>query len=353
MLDLKKMTAMLKWGKVFWLISIMLLLSSCSLFPKEEEMLAPPLVEPVKIEYDLYEVKRGTIATELKGGGTFVSTKDYTLYFKDTSGRLKAINVKLGQEVKKGTVVAELETGDLDTRIEQQELNVKKSKLLLNQRQLDLKHLQSNGADEYSIEKAKNDVAMAQLDVDMANLQLQSLKAERSRAKLVAPVDGTVVYIAKVNAGDPISAYQTLVQIADPSSLQLSYETNDTSKFQVGMKATIKIDGKDYDGVVSATPSSVSPELRESMQNKVYFEVKNLPNTVKLGDMADFTIVTAKRENVLIVPRNAVKNYMGNDYVEILENGSKKERYIEKGLETPTAVEVVNGLKEGDQVILR
>ncbi|AEE95646.1 efflux RND transporter periplasmic adaptor subunit [Mahella australiensis] len=343
----------MRWVKGILLILAMAFLSACSILPEEEETLAPPLVEPVKIEYDLYEVKKDTITTELRGNGTFVSTKDYSLSFKNTSGRLKSINVKLGQEVKKGVVVAELDTGDLENRIKQQELSVKKAKLLLDQNQIELERLKSSGADQYQVDKAKNDVAMAQIDVDMANLQLQGLRIERERAKLLAPVNGTVVYIAKVNAGDPISAYQTLVQIADPSSLQLSYETNDASKFQVGMKATVKIDSKDYQGIVVAMPASVDPELREEMQNKIYLEVKNRPADVKMGDMADFTIITAKKENVIVVPRNAVKNYMGNDYVEILEGGSKKERYIEKGLQTPTMVEVVDGLKEGDKVILR
>jgi len=103
--------------KIYYLLIIMFVIiftSSCSFIPREEEVLAPPLKEPPKITYDYIELKRGTIEEKVQCTGYFVSVNQKDLSFKNQSGRLKGIYVKLGDKVKKGDLLAELFNENLE-----------------------------------------------------------------------------------------------------------------------------------------------------------------------------------------------------------------------------------------------
>src|SRR5690606_28641602 len=93
---------------------LMTSLSGCYLFPKEEEVLAPPLVEPPEITYETQEVKKGVIEKKITASGTFVSIEQANMFFKHRGGRLKKIHVKVGDYVEKGQLIAELDSADLE-----------------------------------------------------------------------------------------------------------------------------------------------------------------------------------------------------------------------------------------------
>ncbi|UUZ85167.1 hypothetical protein LJK88_17265 [Paenibacillus sp. P26] len=71
-----------------------------------------------------------------------------------------------------------------------------------------------------------------------------------------------------------------------------------------------------------------------------------------IGTQADIAIVTEHRENVLVIPRAGLRNYMGRDYVQVLEGESRKEVDVEKGIVSATEVEIRKGLSEKQQIIL-
>jgi flavin-binding protein dodecin len=155
-----------------------------------------------------------------------------------------------------------------------------------------------------------------------------------------------------LGAGDYINAYSTLVRIADPTKLQLQYSGSNNSDFQVGMKVEVKIKNEVYEGEVVMTPANAPIDADESLKNVVRIEVPDLPEGVSIGQTAQFSITLDKRENVIVLPRNLVRTYMGRKYVQVLEDGLKKERDVEIGLETPTEVEIIKGLEEGESVIV-
>jgi len=329
-------------GVIIFLLTAFLciFLSGCYLFPKEEEVLAPPLIEPPEITYDVMEVTRGTIEKKITGSGIFVSIEQGNMFFKARGGRIKAIHVKIGDKVKKGDLLAELDTGGLEYEIEQQKLQLRKAQIRYNQ-------VKESGGDKYSLQ-------IAACDVELARLQLKNLERQLEEAKLKSTMDGTVVYVDnRLGQGDYIDAYSTLVKIADPTKLQLQYSGSNVSDFQVGMKVEVKIRDKVYEGEVVMTPSTVPVDADENLKNVVRVEVANLSEDISMGDTAQITLTLDKRENVIVIPRNLVRNYMGRKYVLVLENGLKQERDVEVGLETPTEVEIVKGLEEGEQLIVR
>lgn len=326
------------YAVIFSVISI--LLSGCYLFPKEEEILAPPLIEPTEITYDVIEVKRGDIERKVTGTGTFVSTQQSPIFFKNRGGRFKEFHVEVGDEVEEGQLIAELITDNIETDIEKQSIALKKS-------QLNYQKIKEAGADKYDLE-------IARLDVELARIGLDSLRRELDEAKLHSPISGKVVYIDyKLNPGDYINAFQTIAYIADPTDIQLSYTGSNTSEFKIGMDVIVKIKDNEYEGEVVMTPANTPKDADEGLKNSVIISLEEIPDDVKMGDQAAISLTLEKREDVLVLPKNVVHNYMGRRFVKILEDDIRKERDIEIGVETPTEVEIIKGLEEGEKVIVQ
>ena len=66
-------------------------------------------------------------------------------------------------------------------------------------------------------------LALAALDLERARLLLSQLQDELARSRLFAPIAGRVVYLATMQPGQEVAAFRTVVQVADPSDLVLSY----------------------------------------------------------------------------------------------------------------------------------
>ncbi|MFE5317409.1 efflux RND transporter periplasmic adaptor subunit [Paenibacillus sp. NPDC056579] len=326
--------------------SVLAVLPGCSLLPKEEQALQPPLVKPVKENFELYEVKKGTITKQVSGVGTFASDRLQYLSYNESGGRFSSMNVSMGSKVAKGDVVAQLDKGEVEGKIRQQEIVLEKAKLALEQAKEDQR------GDAIAIRMKVLDVQKEQIALDMLRQQLE-------RTKLVSNVDGIVTFMDPIKQGDAVTAYKTLLTISDPKSIKLVYETansNDLTGIQVGMAADLKIKNTALKGKVVQIPATAPQSDVKAIQDKnaksIVIVPDELPDTVTIGTNADITIVTEKRDNVLLIPKVGLRSYMGRDYVQVLEGESRKEVDVEKGIVSATEVEIRKGLKEGQKVIL-
>jgi len=315
-------------------------MTGCGILPKEEELLAPPLMEPVQVSYSTVKAKRGDIIKTVRGSGRFAALESKYMFFEGRSGRLKDIYVKNGDIVKKGDLLAELYTDDLETEIRIQELNLKKAKLLYSQ-------LKENNANKYELQRAA-------IDVELAELNLEKLNKQKKQSQLISDMNGVVIYIDnRLGPGDIVNAFQNLIRVADPRELYLEYSGSSISSFAMGAEVDITYKNKQYKGVVVSIPTSVPMDADESLKNNVYIKVSDLPEDVEMGDNAQITLILAESRNTIIVPRQAVKYFMSRRFVNVLEDGLSNERDIEIGIETETEVEILSGVEEGEEIILR
>jgi macrolide-specific efflux system membrane fusion protein len=366
------------------------LLTGCSLFPKEEEVLAPPLVEPAPVNYEVAKVERGTLVKSVKGSSTFTATDKKELSFRNPTGRLKSFLVQSGDVVKKGQVLAELDAGDLEHEIEVAKYEVDKAKLELmavqqdnryeveaarldvqkaemnakvlgtklavmelEKAKLKLQELQDTKQQDYLIQKAR-------LNIREKELELAKLQKKWEETRLVSPMDGIVMFVSNEQVGDEIEPYQPLVTVGDPKKLLILYTAANAEAIQdvdIGMKATITLKDKTKaEGTVVQTPRNVPSGLPEDLadlyQRSLLIMPKQLPDSVEIGTPADIEVVIQKRENVLLIPRQALRDFSGRQFVQVLDGKSKKEVDVEVGVQTATAVEILKGLQEGQLVIL-
>lgn len=326
--------------------AVLVLICGCSLRPAEEEALKPPLVKPVKENFELYEVKRGTLTKQLNATATVNSSSTESLFFKETGPRIQSIDVKLGDVIKPGDVVAQLDKGDLESKIRVQQLNLEKVKIALEQaKQETLGNITT--------------VRLRMIDVEAAQIQLDQLHQQLEKTKLVSSISGIVTYMDSLKTGDQVTAYRAVVTVSDPNKVQLVYEnsnSNELSGIAVGMEVKVKLQNAEVPGKVLQTPSS-SPftEIKAQAERNaktIIFGVDKLQEQAKIGSTATVLIVTDRAENVIVIPRAGLRSYLGRDYVQILDGESRKEVDVEKGLQTSTDIEIRKGLKEGQKIIL-
>lgn len=319
------------------------LLSGCYFFPEEEEVLAPPIKEPEKVTYETLEVKKGTIERTIRCTGTFVSISQQDVFFKDRGGRLKEKCVSLGDDVKKGDLIAQLETDNILNDIKLQEIALKKAQIAYD-----------NIKTRLEIEGGrKTELEVAQLDIDTNNIKLDNLKRELERTRLVSPIDGKVVYLSDTMLGEYINTYQTVARIADPKELQLRYSEDKVGEFRLGMKANVKIENKEYIGEVVMTPADMPSDANEMTRKSIQLKVENLPDNVTIGTSASIFLTLEKHEDVIVLPKHVVNNFAGRKFVNVLKNDIREERDIELGIQSDTDVEVVKGLETGELIIVR
>lgn len=328
---------------IFLAVSIAAALSGCYFFPKEEEVLAPPIKVPDEVTYETIEVKRGTIENTIRVSGSFVAVSQKDLFYEDRGGRLKEVYAVIGQTVKKGEVLAEIDTDNIENDIKLQELAVKRSQLVYE-----------DAKNRYEIEGgSKTEMEMARLDYESNKLKLENLKTELEKARLVSPIDGQVVYVTNTKLGEYVNAYQTVVRVADPTKLQLRYSQDKINSFSLGMKATVKIDNEEYEAEVTMTPAEAPEDADEQTKKSVFLKVDNMPEGVKVGKNATISLTLEKQEDVIIIPKQVINNFANRRFVNVLKDNIREERDIEVGIQNDTEAEVIKGLEEGELIIIR
>lgn len=371
-------------------VFISLILGGCSLFPVEEDVLTPPLAEPEEIEYRTDEVRVGYIEDSIQRSAYFIPIMHENLYFSYRGGRMKEIHIKLGQNVKAGDLVAELLTDGLEREIELQsilvdsrvkdcsyaeqlaeiEINAAADKLSALENKYQSMHQNTEVYAVNDIERVyeemnnqkilvgkvklnySNQIELKKNELAMAELKLKQLNEELEQHKLFSPVSGIVTYTLDIKEGDTINAYSTVATISDPRILQLEYKGDAAKDFVLGMEVEVTVNKEIYTGEVVLTPSSVPFAEMDKYKDTILIKMEKLPEGVQKGDRASIKLVRDFSENAIIMPKRALRSYMGKSLVYVLEDGLRVEKYVKTGVQTTTEVEILEGLQAGEQVVI-
>jgi membrane fusion protein, macrolide-specific efflux system len=329
----------LPWTALLLAITVVVTCSGCNFLPSEEEILAPPLIKPAKIVYKTQAATRGDLVLKLDMSGDFQPELQQSLSFKSQDGRLKTLHVQLGQSVKAGDPIAELDSGDLESSIRIQELEVRKVALTLSQ-------LKVSGADKYSIERTD-------LELQQQRIMLDNLKRRMSATRIIAPFDGVITYLTSVPLEGYVGAYEMVARIADDRKLVLITTANQANELPIGAQVSVEIKKTTYQGVVVANPSSLYDAPDERLHKAAIIRLNDgIPEAVTAGSSARILYIQDQRDNVVLLPRSEINLMSGRKFVNVLEDGVRVEKDVEVGLQTDTEAEIISGIEEGDLVII-
>jgi len=331
-------------GSALLALSVCLaLLTSCSVLPQEEEPEALPEIRTPKIsQKPEYPVKKGTLVASVTGTGKLMSAQEDNLMFEEDNRRVTDVFVKAGDRVKKGQVLARLETGDTESQIARKEIEIEKT-------ELDLKGAMRDDSEQNEIALRK-----AQLDYKLLKRELEELREKLANATLVAPYDGTIVSFT-AEKGDLTRAYEKVGRIADTDDLVVAvkFDSSDLSSLAPGMETTVSLNANgELAGKVGRMPVDTGSSDSDSLDGYALIEVAQLPEAAQFGTPLSASVVVERREDALYIPVAALRSQNDRNYVLVANaDGTKGELDVEVGLQTVTDVQIISGLAEGQKVV--
>lgn len=342
-----------------------------------------------QVYYITEPVVRGTIDKHVLATGSVRASKR-TEVGAQVSGKIINLYVTLGQQVKKGDLLAEIDSSNQSNSLSTAEATLSSYQAQLKSAQVAFEVAQSNfnrlnklykqqSASQTDFETAKNTLASARATVDNVKAQIKSAQISVNDAKtnlnytqIVSPMDGTIVSIP-VSVGQTVNANQTsptIVHVADLSKMLVKLEISEGDIAQVKAGQPIRfttlaepnhthnsqIDSVDP-ALTTLSDDNASNKYAEKSGNTeaIYYYanslVENPEQRLRIGMTVQGQVDIVKRENVLIVPTSALKKKNHAVYINVLENNQSAEKKVEIGLADSQYTEILSGLNEGEQVI--
>lgn len=328
-------------------------------------------------------VSRGNIEEVVTSQGK-LEAKQYVDVGTQVSGQLKAIHVDIGDTVKKGQLLAEIDPRVYQAQVEAGEARSNSLRAQLNQQKAEavlaeqnLKRNQNliavNAVSQQVLQETESQAAVAKAQVDSIIAQIQetesNLKASRtnlSYTKIYAPMAGTVTTLP-TKEGQTLNANQTapvVLQVADLDVMTVRAQVAeaDVSRIKENMPAyftTLGNSERRWPGKVRQvlpTPQIVN----DVVLYDVLIDVKNEGHKLMTGMTTQVFFIFGKADNALVIPAEVLTrrapredNDKGKAYrVAVLTDTGREQRVIHVGLQTRTQAEVIDGLKEGEKIAL-
>ena len=200
------------------------------------------------------------------------------------------------------------------------------------------------------------ELAIAQAQVDQAQIALEQAARQIERATLVTPSSGTIVSVA-ANVGQSISAGTPVFTLVDLSNLQVKAAVNEMhiGLVQEGQKAFVRLEAFP-DQVMEGRVSEIAtlPTVVAGTANyPLTIELTSADVALRPGLAAQVEIITSEKTDALLVPKGALRLKEGKWTVSVLRQGQAIDTQVEIGGRQGRAVEVLDGLIEGEKVIMR
>lgn len=326
-------------------------------------------------------VKRATVEDLVSALGN-IQPRDYVDVGTQVSGQLKTIHVAVGDVVKAGQLLAEIDPTVHQARVEADkaqlanlsaQLKEREARLRLaeqqRQRQQNLRRANATSAEALEQAEAEVQVTVAQIEALKAQIgqtesQRKVNEANLGYTRIWAPMSGTVVSIS-ARRGQTLNANQSapiILRVADLAvmTVQTQVSEADVGRLKLGQEAyfsTLGDPDRRYRGVlrqILPTPEVVNNVV---LYNAL-FEVPNPDGRLMTQMTAQVFFVAARAENVLTVPASAVRaagdGNGGEGAATVMvqkPDGTVERRTVEVGVATRALVEIRKGLMEGEEVV--
>ena len=321
-------------------------------------------------EYLTAAATTGDVTDDVAATGTIESAARYGLVFgadaylvtgSSTAPQATAtypvtkVDVKVGDSVKKGQVVATAGTTDLERQLTTARNNLASARVSLNAAN-DARSTANDSGNSDQIRQAKIGQLNARNQLADAQQQVTDLRGQIAGATLKSPIDGLVTEV-DVQPGFNAPSGNAIVVDAAAFEITTDVVESDLGDIAVGQPAAITISaiGASVTGKVSTISPVASSDSSGSgsvVSYPVTVTLDSVPVKARSGMTADVTITIASATNVLTVPAAALRGSDGNYRVLTLDaSGQPVSTPVSVGLVTSTTAEIKDGITEGTAVV--
>jgi HlyD family secretion protein len=326
-----------------------------------------------KIPVEVTETKFMSLEWVLEQTGEIRPLVEVDVYPKIPGKIIERIMVERGDYVKKGKIVATLEDNIIQAQLAEAKAALESAKARLRQIEANLEAIEK---DYHRLESLYKEKAIAKQKLDhieaeyqatiegkrLAEAQIKQAKAVVKRLeilhkdhKIFAPVNG-YVSARYVDPGAMSDTKMPVIRISHEEELKIvtSVTEKDFPHIEKGMKVEIKVDAypeKVFTGTVSIINPTIDPRTRTG---EIEIHIPNKDLTLSSGMFAHIRLYLGERRG-LVVPRDGLNRLPGTGsyYVYVVENGRAVLKNIKTGIAQENYIEVIEGLKRGEKVVVR
>jgi RND family efflux transporter MFP subunit len=262
------------------------------------------------------------------------------------STRVIGIHFSEGDNVKEGDIIVSLNPDDPGSSTG----HYRQNKAMYLQALRDYKRVKEL-YDAGAVSKSEYEIALTAYEVARADYE-----ASKDMVKISAPIDGVVTEIT-VSEGDPVESGEIIATVAviDKVRVELNISSNRALFIKKGQPARVVLETPEGDVTVTGEVETVSLSANK---NTGLFEAKilldNNRGLLKPGTITNLEVLVYSADDVLLIPKSALVEADDKTFVFVVNDGNKAvKRKIVPGRENGESVEVKEGLKDGDSVVIR
>ncbi len=279
------------------------------------------------------------------------------------SGLVKRIYANVGDYVKQGQIIAELEPSELQAKYNQNLAALQNARANFEYAMLDFERQKSlskqNFISQNQLDIAEKTFEINKAQVEQAEANLDYAKVQLDYTKITAPISGIIASVS-TQEGETVAASfsaPTFVTIIDLERLEVwAYvDETDIGRIRENQKATFTVDtysDTDFEGVITAIyPKAV---IQDNVVNYVTtLKITDFREKILRPEMTtNVTIYLEMRKNVLTIPTSAIKRDKGERFVTVIEDDKQVQRKVKIGWNSNGTTEIASGLNEGEKVIV-
>ncbi|WP_064611987.1 efflux RND transporter periplasmic adaptor subunit [Streptobacillus moniliformis] len=299
----------------------------------------------------IYEAKKQDIELNYEVTGEVNSEKE-VLIFSNIQGKVKKVNFRKGDVVKKGDVLVELDASSLN----EINSNINKLKITLETKKKEYNDALSlykiGGISKNEVDRLHNALSLAQMDLNVAENNIREFST-----KILSTVSG-VITEAHVDENLKIDSSKYLFKIVDVENLKIHAEIPNSKlrSIKEGAKVNVTSESLEINQVVETSISEISKISRRSKQfndavTDIVAKIDSSSN-LKPGDTVKLNIILENIKDAVVVNFLDVSFEDGKTYVYTVDkDGKVKRNEVVVGKTNNIVYEIKSGIKEGDKVL--
>lgn len=332
--------------KIAGLVSLGCLLFSCNnnRGNSTSETTTPVWVEDVQFrDIEEYITTTGTAKASKTVEISSESEGDYYLQTNPRTGR----PYRLGDIVEQGDIIIRLENKEYENNVQ---LESKKLQIEITEKEWEGQKVlfEKGGATEKDVNNAKDSYINAKLNLENAYITLEKMNIR-------APFRGVIVNLPYYTPGVETASGNVMVGIMDYSKMYIEtqFPENAMEKLAVGQNVHITNYNIKED-TLQGKLTQLSPAINEDTRTfSGYIEISNPELKLRPGMFAKADVVTVRKDSVLAIPKDIIKNRRHGQLVYTVNRNSAEEIAIQTGISDDEYIEVEKGLKPGDKIVTR
>ena len=342
--------------------------TGCGLLPKEEELpTAPVLVETETEEYTVASVVRGDVRVTETIRTNYVASESEKLSFK-TGGELVAdVYVQVGDEVKKGDVLMELDISAQQDQLRQQQDRLddlylqlehlyESQDLDLSQAELENEKAAANGVTDWTsqvdriLEDYADQAQSIQNSITLAEMRLSELQKAIEDRQIIASFDGLITDMYDFQDGERAVKGKNVVTLSNMSAALFEVYSENGDLLKSGETYILESGDKEYEVIAHYAEEL---DLANVKEGHVYLSLVIADPSLEQGASGTVHLTVEESLGTLWVPADAVREMRDKHIVYCLdEKGFREMREVEIGIDNGKIIEIISGLEENEMVIL-